>query len=90
MASFQDIGRERTSPGLAFNPYTGTHAQGFCYVYNEIYHDLGKAIEGMRAFDEYVNATVHVQIDGKPYDANKHFIAACFVIEISPEGTPKA
>lgn len=47
IASFHDIGRPRSSPGIALNTRTGTYAQEFCYVYNDKYHDLGRAIEGV-------------------------------------------
>lgn len=90
MATFYDIGRKRSSPGLIFNSQTGMHIQGFSYVYNEVHHDLGKAIEGMGTFDKFINSVVRMEVDGKPYDPNDHFAAICFDFQVTPKGTPKA
>lgn len=68
IASFHDIGRTRSSPGIILDTRTGTHAQQFCYVYNDKYYDLGRAIDGLRTFNKFVNARVRVEVDGKPYD----------------------
>jgi len=73
--SFHDLGRERSSPGIVFDTRTRTYAQEFCYVYNEVYYDLGKAIEGFRKFHRFITKTVKVEMDGKPYNAKEHFMA---------------
>ncbi|MBI4190315.1 MAG: hypothetical protein HY525_07220 [Betaproteobacteria bacterium] len=65
IASFHDIGRRRSSPGIILDTRTGTFAQEFCYFYNDAYHDLGRAIEGVRTFNKFVNSQVHVEVDGK-------------------------
>lgn len=85
IASFHDIGRLRSSPGIILDTRTGTYAQEFCYVYNGVYHDLCRAIEGVRAFNKFVNSRVHVEVDGKPYDPQDHFAALCIELRISPE-----
>lgn len=75
IASFHDIGRPRSSPGIILDTRTGTYAQEFCYVYNDKYHDLGRAIEGLRTFNKFVNSGVRVEVDGKQYDPKDHFLA---------------
>src|SRR5258706_3791912 len=63
MTSFHDIGRERSSPGIVMDTQTGRYLHEFCYVYNDVYHDLGGAIAGMRAFNESISATIRMEID---------------------------
>lgn len=90
IASFHDIGRPRSSPGIIFDTRTGTYAQEFCYVYNDKYHDLGRAIEGVRTFNDFVNSQVRVEVDGKQYDPKDHFAALCIELRIPPEDLTKA
>lgn len=86
MASFHDIGRKRSSPGLTFDSQTGMHIQEFTYVYNEVHHDLGKAIEGMGTFDKFLNSVVPMEVDGKPYNPNDHFAALAFDFQVNSKG----
>jgi hypothetical protein len=87
-AGFHDIGRERSMPGMILDTRTGTFVREFCYVYNEKYHDLKKAILGMHTFNQYINALVKITIDGKPYDPKDHFVAFCVEFKITiPEPT---
>lgn len=75
IASFPDIGRSRTFPGIVFDFQTGQYFQSFCYIYNETYYDLGRAIEGMQIFDHFVSSKVRIEVDGKLYETKDHFIA---------------
>lgn len=90
IVSFHDIGRSRSSPGIALDTRTGRYAHEFCYVYNDKYHDLGRAIEGVRTFNEFVNSQVRVEVDGKPYEPKDHFAALCIELRIPPEDLTKA
>jgi hypothetical protein len=83
IASFHDIGRSRTSPGIILDTQTGRYLQEFCYVYNDAYHDLGRAIEGMRTFNAFVNSQVRIELAGKPYDPKDHFVAICIEFRTS-------
>lgn len=85
LVSFNDVGRERTSPGIVLDTHTGQYLHEFCYVYNDVYHDLGAAIAGMRAFNKYVSSQVHVEIDGKPYDPKDHFVALKIKFQLQPK-----
>lgn len=89
IASFHDIGRPRSSPGIILDTRTGTHAQQFCYVYNDKYYDLGRAIDGLRTFNKFVNAQVRVEVDGKPYDPKDHFAALCIELRTQQQDLTK-
>ena len=82
MAFFHDIGRARSSPGIIFDTRDRRHLQQFCYVCNDTYHDLGAAIDAMRAFDAFISEVVHVTIDGKPYDPKDHYGALCVEVRL--------
>ncbi len=73
--SLHDIGRKRSSPGIVLDTLTGAYAQQLCYVYNENYYDLGKAIDAVHTFDEFVQSNVIIEIYGEPYDPRDHFAA---------------
>jgi hypothetical protein len=90
IASFHDIGRPRSSPGIILDTRTGAYAQEFCYVCNDKYHDLGRAIAGVRTFNKFVNSQVRVEVDGKQYDPKDHFAALCIELRIPPEDPTKA
>ncbi|WP_136657670.1 hypothetical protein [Nitratireductor sp. XY-223] len=75
MAALTDVSRKRSSPGLIFDTHEGKHTSEFCYIYGEVYHDLGKAVEGMHKFQEFLRKKVSVTVDGKDYNPAKHFIA---------------
>lgn len=77
IASFHDIGRKRSSPGIVMDTQTGSYLHEFCYVYNDIYYDLGGAIAGMRTFNDFISAKIRIEIDGKPYETKDHFLALC-------------
>jgi len=80
--SFNDIGRKRSSSGLVFDTHELKYVHEFCYVYNEKYYDLGKAIKGMRTFNKYIDSWCRVEIDGKPYDPKEHFVAGAMEFKI--------
>lgn len=84
IAAFHDIGRQRSSPGLILDTRTGKYVHEFCFVYNEKYHDLQKAIEGVRAFNKYIKSKIQVQIDGKDYETKDHFSAICAEFKLTP------
>jgi hypothetical protein len=76
-ASFNDIGRERSVPGMAFDTQENRFVLEFCYVFGEKYHDLQKAINGMRNFNSYLDQTVVVSIDGALFKAEENYLAMC-------------
>lgn len=89
-ATFHDLGRERSSPGLVFDTSTGSFTQKFCCVYNGEYHDLGHAIEGVRNFNQFVSSTVNISVDGEPYDPKNHYAAMVFELRMDPEDLTNA
>ena len=75
VASFNDIGRQRSVPLVWLDTLTGKFGLHFCYIYNESYYDLDKAIKGMRDFQQFINGYCAVQIDGKEFVQEEHFTA---------------
>lgn len=84
LVSFHDIGRSRSSPGIVLDTYTGKYLHEFCYIYNEKYYDLRKAIDGVRVFNRYISSLVNIQIDGKDYNPNEHFVVMGMSFQIPP------
>jgi len=77
MALFHDLSRQRSAPGIILNTRTDQYSHNFCYVYNEKYYDIEKAILGMHTFNEYIRSLVEIKVDGKNYNAKEHFTALC-------------
>ena len=75
LATFNDVGLARSSLGLILNTETGKYLRDFCYVYNEDYYDLGDAIKGVEDFNNYTQLVIKIEIDGKPYNSEDHFMA---------------
>lgn len=75
VASFNDVGRRRTVPGVWMDTQTGRFGLQFCYIYNDSYYDLEKAILGMREFQKYMDHFCTVQIDEKDFAQEDHFMA---------------
>ena len=75
IASLPDLGPTRSIPGIYLDTKTGEFGQQFCYIYNNEYHDLGTALEGMRFFQKYVDGSIQVSIDGTAFIQKNHFIA---------------
>jgi len=75
MATLPDLGSARTVPGIPVDTKTGAYTSQFCYVYNDDYFDLGAAIDAMRAFQQYIDQAVQIQVDGKGFVSGEHFIA---------------
>ena len=86
MTLFRDLSRQRSAPGIILNTSTGQYSHNFCYVYNERYYDLEKAILGMHTFNEYIRSLVEIKVDGKNYNAKEHFTALCidFQMPVKP------
>ncbi len=82
IASFHDLGRQRTSYGIVFDTQKSIHIQEFVLVYNEKYYDLGKAIEAIHVFNQYIKLTVKIEVGGKEYDAKDHFLALTCKIDL--------
>lgn len=76
LASFHDVSRRRSSPGIVLDTQTGKYLHEFCYVYNDIYYDLGRAIAGMHRFQGFLKESVQLTVNGKPYDPAEHYVAA--------------
>lgn len=70
-----DVGRARSSPGIVFDTKTDAYTMKFCFTYGDSYFDLAQALAGVRAFNAFVLSYVHIEIDGKPYRAENHFMA---------------
>ena len=83
VVTFNDIGRQRFLPCLVFDSRKKEYVHEFCYVYNEKYYDLNKAINGMRKFNEYIESLVKIKINGKVYDEKEHFMALCIEVQIN-------
>ena len=81
VVTFHDLGRKRSSPSIPFDSSKRSFTKEFCYVYDGDLYDLDKAIGGFREFNKYVQRTVKVQVDGKPYLAKDHFMAIGIRIE---------
>jgi hypothetical protein len=77
IASFNDIGRERTLFGPIYDTITGQYIHEFCFVYNEEYHDLQKAIKGVKLFIKYIKSIINVQVNSRDYETKDHFSALC-------------
>lgn len=75
MAAFNDIGVQRSLPGLVYDTINRKFVKDFCYVHNGNYYDLSLAIKGYREYQRYVEQKCDVQIDGKSYKAEEHYIA---------------
>ena len=82
MTTFHDLGRQRSSPGLIFDTAQGKYAHEFCYVYNERYHNLGHAIDGMETFNAYISGVVKIQVDGLSRTIQDHY--AAIALELKP------
>ncbi len=74
-ASFNDIGRERSVPGMVFDIKENRFVLEFCYIFGDKYHDLQKAITGMRDFHTYIDSTMIVAVDGIVFNGNEHYLA---------------
>lgn len=77
IASFNDIGRQRSSPGIVFDTQEGKFLQDFCFIYHGKYYDLNKAIAGMRSFNGYISSIMQININGHQYNARADFFAVC-------------
>ena len=75
IASLPDIGSPRSVPGISMDTRTGAFVHEFCYVYNDDFFDLGAAINGMRLFQQYIDALVQIKVDGADFIQKQHFIA---------------
>ena len=81
-AALPDINRVKTMPGLIFDIQENKFIHDFCYIYNESYYDLGKAICGVRSFSKFIETWVSIEIDGKPYAAESNFMAYSVAIKL--------
>lgn len=77
LVGLNDIGRSRSSPGIPFDAQERKYVSELCFTYGNVLYDLAKAMDGVRAFNAYIARKVRVEIDGKPYVADHHFVAIC-------------
>jgi hypothetical protein len=75
LALLNDVGRQRSSPGIAFDTWTDTYTMNFCFTYGDDSYDLGRALQGVRTFNDYVLSRVRIEINGKPYRAEENYMA---------------
>jgi hypothetical protein len=85
-AVFFDVAKKRTSPGLVFDVQKRRFLNDFCYVYNNIYYDLDKAINGMHEFQKWVSSIIKIEVNGKPYDIDNQFAAICMEVNLEKVG----
>lgn len=77
MVTLHDLGRPRSSPSIVFDSHNGQFLHQLVYVYNHVYYDLAKAIDGMRAYSAFLDSTLKIEVGGNKYDAKDHFAAIC-------------
>lgn len=85
IATFHDIGRERSTPMASFSTSENSFTRHCCYIYNHEQHDLISAIEGMRSFQDFISEKIEVRVDGKKYDSRDHFAALHISINFQPQ-----
>jgi hypothetical protein len=76
-ASFNDVGRQRSVPGMVFDTQENRFVLQFCYIFGDKYHDLQRAIEGMQSFNAYLDKRVVISLDGARFSADEHYMAGC-------------
>jgi hypothetical protein len=84
IVSLSDVGRSRSVPGIVLDTQTGTFVAELCYVYNETYHDLHKAISETAAVHKWLSTVISMSIDNTPYDPNSHFQAIKLEFKLNP------
>ena len=85
LASFQDIGRERSIPTMIFDTHEKRFTQEFCYVYGEKYYDLKKAIDAMHQFSNFIESSVQIQLNGQKINPDDMIIAICVELKFPNE-----
>jgi hypothetical protein len=85
IVSLGDIGRSRSTPGIVLDTHTGRFVAELCYVYNETYHDLHKAVSETQAIHEWLSNTITITIDDAAYDPNSHFQAFKAEFNLNPK-----
>ena len=75
MAAFNDLGGSRSLPGIVYDTQENKFTSNFCYVHNDRYYDLSGAIDGYRGYHKYVESKCAVDVNGKQYSVNEHFMA---------------
>ncbi len=92
IAAFNDIGVKRSIPGLVYDTQENRFTKDFCYVHNGKYYDLSMAIKGYREYQKYVEEKCQVNLDGKQYKVDEHFIALAMALKpienATQQGTP--
>jgi hypothetical protein len=79
VVSLGDIGRSRSIVGIPLDTQTGIFVAEFCFIYNETYHDLHKAILETAEVHKWLSNEISITIDDAPYDPNSHFHATKFI-----------
>jgi hypothetical protein len=87
MACFNDVGRQRSIPGIILSIKKGGFLHRFCYIYNNEYYDLDKAVDGMREFTDYIKSIAKIEVNNKPYEPKDDYIALCLDIRPVPDKT---
>lgn len=77
IVALNDVGRDRSTPGIAYDTHEKRHVSDFCFTYGDKHYDLAKAFSGIQIFQAWVNRKVRIEIDGQPYEDEKHFISIC-------------
>ena len=81
MAVFNDLGEKRSVPGLIYDAQKEKFTKKFCYVHNGKYYDLSEAIKGYQDYQKFVESKCQINIDGKSYKANEHYVALAATIQ---------
>jgi hypothetical protein len=75
IATFPDIGRERSIPSMVYDREESKFVNEFCYVFGEKYYDLQKAIQSMRNFGDHINRIVRIEANGVEMNPDEFFLA---------------
>lgn len=83
LISFNDVNRIRSSPTLIFDTHEGTFTRNFVYICNDIYYDIGDAINRIELFIKFFQKTVHFSRDERELNIRDDFLAVTFDFQIA-------
>lgn len=88
LVCFNDLGRDRSVPGIVFDTHTGRYLNEFSYVCDGTHYDLRRAFEAVATFHAWLRARVRVEVGGKPYNPAEHFSAIAAVFKMNDKPAP--
>lgn len=87
LVSLNDIGRQRWAPGIVLDTNTGKFLNEICYILNDQYLDISRAVKGIQDFQAWIDKCVVVEIGGRPFSPLEHYAALMFKFGL-PEAKP--